>query len=194
MVTILLYLNDWQPGDGGELRLFGTKQVDADVGTGPGLRDAASAPDLERFVDVAPLSGRVVTGGRRLQTLLWPQLALQVCARLNQHGFIRFTSGDVSVKGDLACCPRATGAALGHDLVGDGRLKGRCNLCGSERCCEVYTGVFFFPGVSGTTTCAALTRSNHLRTIPDWFGLGPWAKHIVPYQGWVWKPNGALEL
>ena len=144
MVTILLYLNDWQPGDGGELRLFGTKQVDADVGTGPGLRDAASAPDLERFVDVAPLSGRVVTGGRRLQTLLWPQLALQVCARLNQHGFIRFTSGDVSVKGDLACCPRATGAALGHDLVGDGRLKGRCNLCGSERCCEVYTGVFFF--------------------------------------------------
>ncbi|CAK9006227.1 unnamed protein product [Durusdinium trenchii] len=60
MVTILLYLNDWQPGDGGELRLFGTKQVDADVGTGPGLRDAASAPDLERFVDVAPLSGRVV--------------------------------------------------------------------------------------------------------------------------------------
>lgn len=25
MVTILLYLNDWQPGDGGELRVFADK-------------------------------------------------------------------------------------------------------------------------------------------------------------------------
>ena len=65
MVTILLYLNEWQSGDQGELRLFGTKAADpsasgsgSGVG-GVGLRDAASAPDLERFVDLAPLSGRI---------------------------------------------------------------------------------------------------------------------------------------
>lgn len=28
MVTILLYLNDWQPGDGGELRLFAEKPME----------------------------------------------------------------------------------------------------------------------------------------------------------------------
>jgi Rps23 Pro-64 3,4-dihydroxylase Tpa1-like proline 4-hydroxylase len=32
-VTILLYLNDWQPGDGGELRLFAPAKTPAATAT-----------------------------------------------------------------------------------------------------------------------------------------------------------------
>ncbi|CAE8694035.1 unnamed protein product, partial [Polarella glacialis] len=49
MLSVLLYLNqDWTTGDGGELRIFGSKS------------DMEKAPDLERFADIAPLSGRLV--------------------------------------------------------------------------------------------------------------------------------------
>ncbi|CAE7258146.1 phyA [Symbiodinium sp. CCMP2592] len=62
MVTVLLYLNDdWRPGDGGELRVYG-ERLDEEAAQGPeGLRkEAASMPDMDRFVDIAPLSGRIV--------------------------------------------------------------------------------------------------------------------------------------
>lgn len=50
MLSVLLYLNhEWQPGDGGELRVFATKGA---PGVGP-------AED-NNFVDIAPLSGRLV--------------------------------------------------------------------------------------------------------------------------------------
>lgn len=51
MVTILLYLSDgWEDGDGGELRVFGTRT------TPSGKMEA----DECRFVDIAPLAGRLV--------------------------------------------------------------------------------------------------------------------------------------
>eukprot|EP00439_Symbiodinium_sp_Y106_P076076 s270_g15.t1 len=62
MVTVLLYLNDdWRPGDGGELRVYG-ERLDEEAAQAPeGLRkEAASMPDMDRFVDIAPLSGRIV--------------------------------------------------------------------------------------------------------------------------------------
>ncbi|CAE7794103.1 phyA, partial [Symbiodinium necroappetens] len=62
MVTVLLYLNDdWRPGDGGELRVYGDR-LDEEAAQAPeGLRkEAASMPDMDRFVDIAPLSGRIV--------------------------------------------------------------------------------------------------------------------------------------
>jgi len=48
MVTVLLYLNDeWRPGDGGELRIFGSA-------------DGGSKPDQGSYVDIEPLAGRLV--------------------------------------------------------------------------------------------------------------------------------------
>merc|ERR1712008_153022 len=50
MLTVLLYLNpDWQPGDGGELRIFGTSQED-------GKRTLKKGS----YVDIAPQCGRLV--------------------------------------------------------------------------------------------------------------------------------------
>jgi len=62
MVTILLYLNDWQPGDGGELRLFAEKPMEpsAPLGSAGLVKESTTAPDHEIFTDVAPLSGRLV--------------------------------------------------------------------------------------------------------------------------------------
>lgn len=51
MLTIILYLNDdWRPGDGGELRVHRSTSQNG----------SRSEIDVDRFVDVEPLSGRVV--------------------------------------------------------------------------------------------------------------------------------------
>ncbi|CAE7847715.1 phyA [Symbiodinium necroappetens] len=74
MLTILCYLNpDWQPGDGGELRVLATRKEPSDQ-PGPGSRvpellrisadhsesTASTACDSETFVDIPPLLGRIV--------------------------------------------------------------------------------------------------------------------------------------
>ncbi|CAE8673932.1 unnamed protein product [Polarella glacialis] len=73
LLTLICYLNDdWQPGDGGELRLFASK--DAEGKGSPGSRipellgisadhsesTSSMAHDAERNVDIPPLMGRVV--------------------------------------------------------------------------------------------------------------------------------------
>lgn len=51
MLSVLLYLNhEWSPGDGGELRVFADGPDD----------NGTKAPDHDRHVDIAPLSGRLV--------------------------------------------------------------------------------------------------------------------------------------
>lgn len=52
MLSVLFYMNhDWNPGDDGELRLFGTVSEE---------RSGKTAADPDRFVDIAPLCGRIV--------------------------------------------------------------------------------------------------------------------------------------
>lgn len=75
LLTLICYLNPgWQPGDGGELRLFASQNSAPSSMPGPGRRipdllgisadhsesTAATSHDADRFVDIAPVPGRVV--------------------------------------------------------------------------------------------------------------------------------------
>ena len=66
-LTAILYLNpDWREGDGGELRLYLKDRDDNDcVGGKGGTRgvtvvDGSKAVDIERYVDLSPVGGRMV--------------------------------------------------------------------------------------------------------------------------------------
>ncbi|CAE7198110.1 phyA [Symbiodinium pilosum] len=74
MLTIICYLNpDWQPGDGGELRVLATRNEPADQ-SAPGSRlpqllkiaadhsesTSSTACDEDAYVDIQPLLGRIV--------------------------------------------------------------------------------------------------------------------------------------
>lgn len=75
LLTVICYLNDWRPGDGGELRVFGARAASpSERFAGPGAAlpkllgisadhsesTAATAHEEEAYVDIPPVMGRIV--------------------------------------------------------------------------------------------------------------------------------------